>query len=50
MRLDAKPPISAWRTFLANNDSYNFFEPLNDLIITGPTKTNVNDVMVMIAA
>ncbi|MBA6295703.1 glycerate kinase [Colwellia sp. MB02u-9] len=29
--------------FLASNDSYNFFKPLNDLIITGPTHTNVND-------
>ena len=29
---------------LANNDSYNFFEPLKDLIITGPTGTNVMDI------
>lgn len=36
------------REFLANNDAYHFFQPLNDLIITGPTNTNVNDVMVMI--
>jgi glycerate 2-kinase len=28
---------------LANNDGYGFFEQLNDLIITGPTRTNVND-------
>ena len=26
-----------------NNDSYAFFENLGDLIITGPTRTNVND-------
>jgi hydroxypyruvate reductase len=26
-----------------NNDSYAFFEELGDLIITGPTRTNVND-------
>jgi hydroxypyruvate reductase len=26
-----------------NNDSYSFFEALGDLIITGPTRTNVND-------
>jgi hydroxypyruvate reductase len=26
-----------------NNDSYAFFEALGDLIITGPTRTNVND-------
>ena len=36
------------RTFLANNDAYHFFQPLNDLIITGPTNTNVNDVIVML--
>ena len=28
---------------LARNDAYGFFEPLGDLIITGPTHTNVND-------
>ena len=30
-------------TFLANNDSTNFFERLGDLVRTGPTQTNVND-------
>ena len=29
---------------LANNDSYNFFQPLKDLIVTGPTGTNVMDI------
>ena len=28
---------------LARNDAYGFFEPLADLVITGPTHTNVND-------
>lgn len=28
---------------LANNDSYSFFGPLRDLVIPGPTLTNVND-------
>jgi hydroxypyruvate reductase len=28
---------------LANNDAYSFFEGLGDLIVTGPTRTNVND-------
>jgi hydroxypyruvate reductase len=28
---------------LANNDGYSFFEQLDDLVITGPTRTNVND-------
>ena len=30
--------------YLANNDSYHFFEALGDLVITGPTNTNVNDL------
>jgi hydroxypyruvate reductase len=29
--------------FLDRNDAYNFFKPLGDLVITGPTFTNVND-------
>ncbi len=29
--------------FLSNNDSYTFFQRLNDLVMTGPTRTNVND-------
>jgi hydroxypyruvate reductase len=28
---------------LANNDGYGFFSALNDLVVTGPTRTNVND-------
>jgi glycerate-2-kinase len=34
--------------FLAENDSYHFFEKLGDLIITGPTGTNVNDISLII--
>jgi len=30
--------------FLQNNDSYHYFERLNDLLKTGPTGTNVNDL------
>ncbi len=33
------------RAYLANNDAYNFFKPLGDLIMTGPTNTNMNDVL-----
>ena len=29
--------------FLDNNDAYNFFKPLGDLVVPGPTFTNVND-------
>jgi glycerate 2-kinase len=28
---------------LAKNDAYSFFAPLDDLVVTGPTRTNVND-------
>jgi glycerate 2-kinase len=31
------------RKFLAENDSYGVFSALGDLVITGPTRTNVND-------
>ena len=30
-------------SYLARNDAYSFFEALDGLIITGPTRTNVND-------
>ena len=28
---------------LQNNDGYHFFDKLGDLVVTGPTRTNVND-------
>ena len=31
-------------TFLNNNDAYHFFEPIDGLIRTGPTGTNVMDI------
>ncbi|HVP92539.1 MAG TPA: MOFRL family protein, partial [Acidobacteriota bacterium] len=34
--------------FLANNDSYDYFSKLNDLLFTGSTGTNVNDVSVIV--
>lgn len=34
--------------FLARHDSYSFFEKLGDLIKTGPTLTNVNDVRLLL--
>lgn len=36
------------RKFLAENDSYSFFTRLGDLIFTGPTGTNVCDVLVVV--
>ena len=29
--------------YLDRNDAYGFFQPLGDLVVTGPTYTNVND-------
>jgi hydroxypyruvate reductase len=31
------------RAMLDNNDGYGFFNALGDLVVTGPTRTNVND-------
>jgi glycerate 2-kinase len=31
------------RAMLDNNDGYGFFSALGDLVVTGPTRTNVND-------
>ena len=35
--------------YLQRNDAYNFFAALNDLILTGPTNTNVNDLTFILA-
>jgi len=34
--------------YLDNNDSYSFFKNLSDLLITGPTRTNVMDVRMVL--
>ncbi len=44
--LERKPDA---RDYLARNDSYNYFKPLNDLVMTGPTNTNVMDVHLILA-
>ena len=36
------------RAYLDNNDSYHFFRAVNDLVITGPTRTNVMDVQLVL--
>lgn len=36
------------RRYLDNNDSYHYFEALGDLVITGPTNTNVADVRILL--
>jgi len=35
--------------YLSRNDSYHFFEKLGDLILTGPSGTNVNDLVFLFA-
>jgi glycerate 2-kinase len=35
-------------TYLRENDSHEFFKKLKDLIVTGPTGTNVNDILIAI--
>jgi glycerate 2-kinase len=42
-RIDAQRMLDA-------NDSYGFFAALGDLVITGPTRTNVNDYRVILLA
>ena len=34
--------------YLARSDSYTFFEQLDDLIVTGPTGTNVRDLRIVL--
>ncbi|HHX64067.1 MAG TPA: glycerate kinase [Chloroflexi bacterium] len=40
--------LDAWE-HLQNNDSYPFFAALDDLLLTGPTNTNVNDLTFVFA-
>ncbi|MCD6419868.1 MAG: glycerate kinase [Synergistetes bacterium] len=35
-------------SYLSNNDSFSFFNKIDSLVITGPTHTNVNDVIVIL--
>ena len=37
----------AAKKMLAENDSYGFFAALGDLVVTGPTRTNVNDYRII---
>jgi hydroxypyruvate reductase len=34
--------------FLANNDSHSYFSRLDDCLTPGPTRTNVNDLMLLL--
>ena len=40
---DEQARINENKAHLANNDGYSFFAALDDLVVTGPTLTNVND-------
>ena len=37
-----------WRRFLGRNDSHSFFQALDDLLVTGPTGTNVGDLQILL--
>ena len=39
-----------WESTLAANDAYHFFRPLGDLVMWGPTGTNVGDVQMLLVA
>jgi hydroxypyruvate reductase len=34
--------------YLKNNDAYHYFEKTNDLLMTGPTNTNVMDIRLVL--
>ena len=38
------------RRYLDNNDAYSFFERSGSLLVTGPTRTNVNDLRIVLIA
>jgi glycerate 2-kinase len=39
-----------WESTLAGHDAYHFFQPLGDLMMWGPTGTNVGDVQMLLVA
>jgi glycerate 2-kinase len=39
-----------WESTLAGHDAYHFFKPLGDLVVWGPTGTNVGDVQMLLVA
>lgn len=45
----AESPALDVADYLSRNDAYRYFDALGDLIRTGPSGTNVNDLMFMIA-
>lgn len=49
LRRASKIGLDALR-YLRENNSYHFFRPLGDLLITGPTRTNVMDLRLVLVA
>lgn len=47
LKLAAGASLDA-KGYLANNDAYSFFDALDQLVVTGPTLTNVNDFRVIL--
>ena len=43
-------PLVERKARLAEHDSYGFFHALGDLVVTGPTRTNVNDYRAILVA
>ena len=37
------------KTYLQQHDAYGFFKAIDGLVVTGPTRTNVNDFRLVIA-
>jgi hydroxypyruvate reductase len=35
--------------FLRRSDAYNFFKPLDDIVVTGPTGNNLRDLRILLA-
>ena len=46
----AAPWNLTWMSHLDANDSYGLFAALGDLVVTGPTRTNVNDYRAILIA
>jgi hydroxypyruvate reductase len=38
------------RAYLDDNDAYTYFSATDDLLVTGPTRTNVMDVRLILVA
>ena len=46
--MSASRSLAVTKRMLQASDAYSFFGPLGDLIVTGATRTNVNDYRVIL--